>query len=102
MTTQKKSKHLLIYFGLGDLSQQGWRAILAFWMIVGMTFFLFGDQNLIAPNLKNIAASFGITNQKDIDWYMGGLITIFFFILGGCVSLSMGYFSQKFFYNLYQ
>lgn len=96
MESSQNSKSILSYFGLGDLAGQGWRVILAFWMIIGMTFFLFGDQNLIAPNLKNIAASFGITDQKEIDWYMGGLIPIFFFILGGCVSLSMGYFSQKF------
>lgn len=89
-------KTFLGYIGLGELSNQGWRVILAFWLIICMAFFLFGDQNLIAPNLKNIAASFGITNQKDIDWYMGGLIPIFFFILGGTVSVSMGYFSQKF------
>ncbi len=89
MNSISKSRNLLSYFGLGELSSQGWRVILAFWMIIGMTFFLFGDQNLIAPNLKNIAASFGITDQKEIDWYMGGLIPIFFFILGGCVSISM-------------
>ncbi len=89
-------KSLLSYVGLGELSSQGWRVILAFWMIIGMTFFLFGDQNLIAPNLKNIASSFGILDQKEIDWYLGGLIPIFFFILGGCVSVSMGYFSQKY------
>ncbi len=93
-TTHRKS--FLSYLGLGELSSQGWRVILAFWMIIGMTFFLFGDQNLIAPNLKNIASSFGIIDQKEIDWYLGGLIPIFFFILGGCVSVSMGYFSQKY------
>ncbi|MCB1143778.1 MAG: MFS transporter [Leptospiraceae bacterium] len=87
---------MLKYIGLGDLSEKGSRAILAFWMIIGMAFFLFGDQNLIAPNLKNIAGSFGITEQSDIDWYIGGIIPIAFFILGGIVSVSMGYFSQKY------
>ncbi len=61
-----------------------------------MAFFLFGDQNLIAPNLKNIAHSFMIIEQSDIDWYMGGVIPILFFILGGAVSLSMGYLSQRY------
>jgi len=89
-------KGFLSYIGLGELAAQGSRAILAFWLIICMTFFLFGDQNLIAPNLKNIANSFGIIDQKDIDWYIGGLIPIFFFILGGLISISMGYFSQKF------
>jgi MFS family permease len=96
MLSSTHRKSFLSYVGLGELSSQGWRVILAFWMIIGMTFFLFGDQNLIAPNLKNIASSFGIVDQKEIDWYLGGLIPIFFFILGGCVSVSMGYFSQKY------
>ena len=85
MLATEHRKTFLSYIGLGELSSQGSRVILAFWMIIGMTFFLFGDQNLIAPNLKNIASSFGIVDQKEIDWYMGGLIPIFFFILGGCV-----------------
>jgi MFS family permease len=61
-----------------------------------LSFFLFADQNLIAPNLKNIGASLGLVEQADIDWYLGGLIPIFFFILGGLVSISMGYLSQIF------
>jgi MFS family permease len=88
------SIHKLI--GLGELDEQGFRAKLSFWLICLLTFFLFGDQNLIAPNLKNIASSLGISEQKDIDWYLGGLIPIFFFILGGFVSVSMGYLSQSF------
>jgi MFS family permease len=89
-------KTALRFIGLEELSMHGARGILAFWMIMAMSFFLFADQNLIAPNLKNISASFGITEQADIDWYMGGLIPIFFFILGGIVSISMGYLSQTF------
>ncbi|GBF51742.1 transporter transmembrane protein [Leptospira ryugenii] len=87
-------KTLLRYVGLEELASHGPRGILAFWTILGMAFFLFGDQNLIAPNMKNIANSFGIIDQKEIDWKMGGLIPILFFILGGTVSLSMGYLSQ--------
>ncbi|TGN18881.1 MFS transporter [Leptospira idonii] len=95
-SSQPESKSLLRFFGLAELSAHGPKGILAFWVILGMAFFLFGDQNLIAPNMKNIAASFGITDQKEIDWKFGGLIPILFFILGGIVSLSMGYFSQIF------
>jgi len=62
-------KTFLSYIGLGELSSQGSRVILAFWMIIGMTFFLFGDQNLIAPNLKNIASSFGIVDQRVINLF---------------------------------
>ncbi len=91
---QKKS--FLDYIGLGDLKRHGWRGILAFWMLSAIAFFLFADQNLIAPNLQNIGRSFGFTTDQDIDWYLGGLIPILFFILGGAVSLSMGYLSQQY------
>lgn len=82
--------------GLGDLKKHGWRGILAFWMVTAIAFFLFADQNLIAPNLQNIGRSFGFTTDAEIDWYLGGLIPILFFILGGAVSLSMGYLSQRY------
>jgi len=61
-----------------------------------MAFFLFADQNLIAPNLKNIAQSLNLQSQEEIDTYLGGFIPASFFILGGIVSLSIGYLSQKF------
>ncbi len=96
MTTIAPPKTLLRFIGLSELAGHGPRGILAFWVILGMAFFLFGDQNLIAPNMKNIAASLGITNPEEIDWKMGGIIPILFFILGGTVSLSMGYLSQNF------
>lgn len=86
----------LRFFGLSELATHGAQGILAFWTILALAFFLFGDQNLISPNMKNIAASLGITDQQEIDWKLGGLIPILFFILGGMVSLSMGYLSQKF------
>jgi MFS family permease len=61
-----------------------------------MAFFLFADQNLMAPNLKNIGRSLGLENQTDIDTYLGGVVPACFFILGGLVSISMGYLSQQF------
>lgn len=91
-----KKRSYLRFLGLEELALHGWRGILAFWMIIGMSFFLFADQNLISPNLKNIGNSFGLTEQSDIDWYLGGLVPILFFILGGTVSVSMGYLSQRF------
>lgn len=78
MEKSPSDKSLLRFFGLGELVNHGWNAILAFWMIMGMAFFLFADQNLIAPNLKNIGASFGLNNQEDVDWYIGGVIPICF------------------------
>jgi MFS family permease len=91
-----QKKTFLDYMGLGDLKKHGWRGILAFWMVTAIAFFLFADQNLIAPNLQNIGRSFGFTTDAEIDWYLGGLIPILFFILGGAVSLSMGYLSQRY------
>ncbi|EQA45224.1 transporter, major facilitator family protein [Leptospira broomii serovar Hurstbridge str. 5399] len=96
MSQSSSKKSLLQYIGLGELASCGGNAVLAFWMILGMAFFLFADQNLIAPNLRNIARSFGITEQKEIDWKMGGEIPIFFFVLGGLVSVNMGYLTQRF------
>jgi len=92
----EKTNLLLKYLGLSELTKHGWKGILGFWMIIGMSFFLFADQNLIAPNLKNIGYSFGMTEESEIDWYLGGVIPVLFFILGGAVSLSMGYLSQRF------
>ncbi|PJZ69671.1 MFS transporter [Leptospira perolatii] len=96
MSKVEPKKGYLYYFGLGELSTQGANAILAFWMILGMAFFLFADQNLIAPNLRNIAHSFGIIEQSTIDWKFGGEIPIFFFILGGFISVNMGYLTQRY------
>ncbi|MDF3820386.1 MFS transporter [Leptospira sp. 96542] len=95
-TNNPESTSLLRFVGLGELAHHGARGILAFWVILALTFFLFGDQNLIAPNMKNIAASLGIMNQTDVDWKFGAEIPTLFFILGALVSLSMGYLSQAF------
>ena len=86
--------NILEKIGLGDLKKHGFRGILSFWLLLFLAFFLFGDQNLISPNLRNIASSLEITDQKDIDWKIGGVIPILFFILGGAVSLSMGGLTQ--------
>ncbi|WP_210409348.1 MFS transporter [Leptospira fletcheri] len=96
MSLPPSEKSKLRYFGLQELADRGGNAVLAFWMILGMAFFLFADQNLISPNLRNIARSFGISNQKEIDWKMGGEIPIFFFVLGGLVSVNMGYLTQRY------
>lgn len=89
-------KTLLDRLGLGDLKRYGWRGLLGFWMIQSIAFFLFADQNLIAPNLQNIGRSLGLHGDADVDRYLGGVIPVLFFILGGAVSLSMGYLSQRY------
>lgn len=81
---------------LGDLRKHTPRIGRSFLFLLFMAFFLFADQNLIAPNLKNIANSIGIQDEKEIDVYIGGVVPALFFILGGIVSLSIGYFSEKY------
>ncbi|HJM46897.1 MAG TPA: MFS transporter [Candidatus Marinimicrobia bacterium] len=54
-----------------------------------ISFFMFADQNLMGPNLTLIAEDFDITDVK--DQYLGGLIPLVFWILGGSVALLIGY-----------
>ena len=46
-------------------------------------FFLFADQNLPASNLSRIAAAFGLTDEKEYRFMLGGLVNLPFFVLGG-------------------
>jgi|TARA_Y100000294_G_scaffold115054_1_gene106744 MFS family permease len=50
---------------------------------------MFADQNLMGPNLTLIAEDFGMTDVK--DQYLGGLIPLVFWLLGGAVALFIGY-----------
>lgn len=95
-TERASRRTLLDILGLGDLKRHGWRGLLGFWMIQSIAFFLFADQNLIAPNLQNIGHALGLKGDAEVDWYLGGVIPVLFFILGGAVSLSMGYLSQRY------
>ena len=54
-----------------------------------ISFFMFADQNLMGPNLTLIAEEFGMTDVK--DQYLGGLIPLVFWLLGGTVTLFIGY-----------
>ena len=57
-----------------------------------ISFFMFADQNLMGPNLTLIAEDFGMTDVK--DQYLGGLIPLVFWLLGGAVALFIGYFTD--------
>jgi len=50
---------------------------------------MFADQNLMGPNLTLIAEDFGMSDVK--DQYLGGLIPLVFWLLGGAVALFIGY-----------
>lgn len=56
-------------------------------------FFLFADQNLLAPNLSAIAKDFGFSDRER-DKKLGGNISFGFFIIGGCFALVIGYFTD--------
>lgn len=61
--------------------------ILGFFFIINV--FLFADQNLLAPNLTIIGEEFNWTTTER-DRFLGGYISIGFFIVGGITSLSVG------------
>ncbi|EKX53604.1 hypothetical protein GUITHDRAFT_64114 [Guillardia theta CCMP2712] len=55
-----------------------------------ITALLFADQNLMAPNLTQIARDFGFSDEER-DTKLGGEIALGFFVLGGPVALAIGY-----------
>ncbi|RPI89528.1 MAG: MFS transporter, partial [Spirochaetales bacterium] len=68
----------------------GAREMYAVVLLALMNFFLFADQNLMAPNLTQIAHEFGFTDiQRDTK--LGGNISFVFWVLGGLVTLGIGY-----------
>lgn len=57
--------------------------------------FLFADQNLMAPNLTQIAREFGFSDvERDIK--LGGNISFVFWVLGAVVTLGIGYLTDLF------
>ncbi len=59
-----------------------------------INFFLFADQNLMAPNLTKIARDFGLSDLER-DTLLGGRIALGFWLLGGFVTLFTGYLTDK-------
>ena len=58
-----------------------------------LSFFLFADQNLMGPNLTQIANEFGF-NDIERDIKLGGEISLVFWLIGGFVTLFFGYFTD--------
>ncbi len=56
---------------------------------------LFADQNLMAPNLTQIARDLGLSDMER-DVKLGGNISLVFFVLGGAVTLVIGYLTDRF------
>ena len=58
-----------------------------------LSFFLFADQNLMGPNLSQIASEFGFNDiQRDVK--LGGEISLVFWLIGGVFTLFFGYFTD--------
>jgi predicted MFS family arabinose efflux permease len=64
-------------------------ALLAF-----MALFLFADQNLIAPNLTQMAEEFGFTPEQR-DTRLAGDISLWFWLVGGVTSVGVGYLTDR-------
>eukprot|EP00924_Labyrinthula_sp_SR-Ha-C_P013150 maker-scaffold_12-snap-gene-11.16-mRNA-1 protein AED:0.01 eAED:0.01 QI:182/1/1/1/1/1/2/151/527 len=61
--------------------------ILMLFTVINM--FLFADQNLLAPNLTVIAEEYNFTDDQR-DTYIGGYISLGFFVVGGIVAMIVG------------
>jgi predicted MFS family arabinose efflux permease len=72
----------------------GGRDIYAAVLLCLINFFLFADQNLMAPNLTKIAHDFGMSDL-DRDMLLGGRIAMGFWLLGGIVTLFTGYLTDR-------
>ncbi|MCF7797918.1 MAG: MFS transporter [Lentisphaeria bacterium] len=59
-----------------------------------ITLFLFADQNLMAPNLTQIADDFGF-DAVERDVMLGGNISFVFWVFGGLVTLGIGYLTDR-------
>ena len=52
-----------------------------------ISFFMFADQNLMGPNMTQIGTEFGFLTEAERDHYLGSLINLAFWLLGGTISL---------------
>jgi MFS family permease len=59
-------------------------------LISVISFFLFADQNLMAPNLTQIGREFGFT-PTERDSRLGGDISLMFWMIGGLITIAIGY-----------
>ena len=62
-------------------------------MLCITVFFLFADQNLLAPNLSAVADDFNMS-ESERDEKLGGYIAFGFFVVGGPIALLVGYFAD--------
>ncbi len=71
----------------------GKKELYAVILIAAINLFIFADQNLMAPNLTQIAHDFGF-GAVERDVKLGGQISLVFWVLGALVTLGIGYFTD--------
>ena len=76
--------------GPGTIVERDLRPNYTFTLLCLSIAILYADQNIMAPNLSAIAKEFHMTNQER-DVYLGAHISLGFFIIGGFVSVLVGY-----------
>ncbi len=63
-------------------------------LLLILSFLLFADQQLVAPNLHTIGADFNLSDDGEgwlsLDFVLGGMLPLCFFALGTPISLSIG------------
>jgi MFS family permease len=73
-----------------DNSVFGKKELYAVVLLSVISFFIFADQNLMAPNLTQIGKEFGFT-ATERDSRLGGDISLMFWMLGGLITIAIGY-----------
>jgi MFS family permease len=63
-------------------------------LLAVINLFIFADQNLMSPNLTQIAHDFGF-NAVERDVKLGGQISLVFWVLGALITLVIGYFTDR-------
>ena len=72
-------------------SKRGYTLIL----LLLTTICLFADQNIMAPNLSQIAEEFEISDEER-DARLGGDVSVAFFIVGGPVGIVAGWYTDRY------
>jgi MFS family permease len=69
--------------------RRDWKRLYAIGLYSVTTILLYADQNLLAPNLSQVATEFGFSDDER-DRKLGGDISLAFFLLGAPASLIIG------------
>jgi MFS family permease len=78
---------------MSDNRAFGQKELIAVILIAAINLLIFADQNLMSPNLTQIANDFGF-NAVERDVKLGGQISLVFWVLGALVTLGIGYFTD--------